>query len=72
MKLNKTDYMLERTSDGGYYAWLTVNMQCNAYGDSPEEAVKNLEQTMEDLVEEMLYRTRVYSISDAETEKKLH
>ena len=39
MKLNKTDYMLERTSDGGYYAWLTVNMQCNAYGDSPEEAV---------------------------------
>lgn len=28
-------------------------MQCNAYGDSPEEAVKNLEQTMEDLVEEM-------------------
>ena len=38
MKLNKTDYMLERTSDGGYYAWLTV---------------KNLEQTMEDLVEEM-------------------
>ena len=25
MKLNKTDYMLERTSDGGYYAWLTVN-----------------------------------------------
>ena len=45
MKLNKTDYMLERTSDGGYYAWLTVNMQCNAYGDSPEEAVKNLEQT---------------------------
>jgi len=28
-------------------------MQCNAYGDSPEEAVKKLEQTMEDLVEEM-------------------
>ncbi|WP_289847140.1 hypothetical protein [Bacteroides fragilis] len=25
--------MLERTSDGGYYAWLTVSMQCNAYGD---------------------------------------
>ena len=39
MKLNKTDYVLERASDGGYYAWLTVNMQCNAYGESPEEAV---------------------------------
>ena len=21
MKLNKTDYVLERASDGGYYAW---------------------------------------------------
>ena len=25
MKLNKTDYVLERASDGGYYAWLTVD-----------------------------------------------
>lgn len=31
MKLNKTDYVLERTSDGVVYAWLTVSMQCNAY-----------------------------------------
>ena len=43
MKLNRTDYVLERASDGGYYAWLTVNMQCNAYGESPEEAVQNLQ-----------------------------
>ena len=42
MKLNKTDYVLERASDGGYYAWLTVNMQCNAYGESPDEAIQNL------------------------------
>ena len=47
MKLKRTDYILERTSDGGYYAWLVVNIQCNAYGDSPEEAVENLQQTME-------------------------
>ena len=26
MKLNRTDYVLERASDGGYYVWLTVNM----------------------------------------------
>ena len=52
MKLNRTDYVLERASDGGYYAWLTVNMQCNAYGDSPEEAVDNLQQTMEELINE--------------------
>lgn len=53
MKIKKTDYVLERTSDGGYYAWLTVNMHCNAYGDSPEEAVENLQQTMEDLFDDM-------------------
>ena len=53
MKLNKTDYVLERTSDCGYYAWLAVNIQCNAYGDSPEEAVNNLQQSMEDLLDEM-------------------
>ena len=52
MKLDKTDYVLERTSDGGYYAWLAVNIQCNAYGDSPEEADDNLQQTMEDLIDE--------------------
>jgi predicted RNase H-like HicB family nuclease len=46
MKLNRTDYVLERASDGGYYAWLTVNMQCNAYGESPEEAVQNLQVTI--------------------------
>ena len=53
MKLTKTDYVRERTSDGGYYAWLAVNIQCNAYGDSPEEAVNNLQQSMEDLLDEM-------------------
>ena len=53
MKLKRTDYILERTSDGGYYAWLVVNIQCNAYGDSPEEAVENLQQTMEVFLDEM-------------------
>ena len=54
MKLNKTDYVLERASDGGYYAWLTVNMQCNAYGESPEEAVLNLQETMNEMIDEMM------------------
>ena len=49
MKLNRTDYVLERASDGGYYAWLTVNMQCNAYGESPEEAVQNLQNIMNEM-----------------------
>ena len=38
---------------GGYYAWLTVNMQCNAYGESPEEAVLNLQETMNEMIDEM-------------------
>ena len=53
MKLNKTDYVLERTADGGYYAWLTVNMQFNAYGESPEDAVLNLEEAMNEIIDEM-------------------
>ena len=46
MKLNRTDYVLESASDGGYYAWLTVNMHCNAYGESPEEAIQNLQLSL--------------------------
>ena len=53
MKLKKTDYVLECTFDGGYYAWLTVNMQCNAYGESPEEAVQNLQNIMNEMIDEM-------------------
>lgn len=53
MKLNATDYVLERSSDGGYYAWMTTNMQLNAYGESPEEAVINLQEMLEEMVDEM-------------------
>ena len=53
MKLNRTDYVLERASDGSYYVWLTVNMQCNAYGESPEEAVQNLQNIMNEMIDEM-------------------
>lgn len=53
MKLSKNDYVLERTMDGGYYAWLTINMQCNAYGESPEEAVENLQETIDEMLNEM-------------------
>lgn len=53
MILSKTDYVLERTTDGGYYAWLTTNMQCSAFGESPEEAVTNLEEAMNEIIDEM-------------------
>ena len=53
MKLNRPDYVLERASDGVYYVWLTVNMQCNAYGESPEEAVQNLQNIMNEMIDEM-------------------
>lgn len=53
MKLNKTDYVIERTSEGGYYAWLLINIHCNAYGESPEEAVLNLQEVMSEVIDEM-------------------
>ena len=62
MKLNRTDYVLERASDGGYYVWLTVNMQCNAYGESPEEAVQNLQNIMNEMIDEMYMRNKSYAI----------
>ena len=49
MKLNATDYELERSADGGYYDWMTTNMQLNAYGESPEEAVINLQEALEEM-----------------------
>ena len=30
-----------------------MNMQCNAYGESPEEAVLNLQETMNEMIDEM-------------------
>ena len=53
MKLNRTDYVLESASDGGYYARLTVNMHCNAYGESPYEAIQNLQNIMNEMIDEM-------------------
>ena len=55
MRLTKKDYELERTSEGGYYAWLTGNVQFNAYGDSPEEAVDNLCEIIEESVREVYW-----------------
>ena len=62
MKLNRTDYVLERASDGGYYVWLTVNMQCNAYGESPEEAVQNLQNIMNEMIDEMYRWKSLYKL----------
>ena len=53
MKLNRPDYVLERSSDCGYYVWLTVNMQCNDYGEYTEEAVQNLQNIMNEMIDEM-------------------
>ncbi|WP_321437626.1 hypothetical protein [uncultured Bacteroides sp.] len=53
MKLNKEDYVLERTADGGYCAYLSYNMQCNAYGDTPEEAIEYLQENMDEYMNDM-------------------
>ncbi len=53
MILNKTDYVLERTSDGGYFAFLKVSHFFKGYGITPEEAVRNLKRRVDELVSEM-------------------
>ena len=53
MKLTENDYVIERTPEGGYYAWMSGNVPCNAYGESPEEAVNNLQEMMNEMVYEM-------------------
>ena len=53
MKLTEKDYVIERTSDGGYYAWMMKDVPCNAYGESPEEAVHNLQEMVNEMVYEM-------------------
>lgn len=54
MKLEKKDYVLAFTvDDGRYYAWMVANMQCNASGESMEEAVRNLEDVIDELTAQM-------------------
>lgn len=53
MVLDKKDYVIESTTDGGYYAYLQSNMQCNAYGDTPDEAVENLATNYDEFIDEM-------------------
>ncbi|BEG98910.1 type II toxin-antitoxin system HicB family antitoxin [Bacteroides sedimenti] len=50
MKLNKEDYVIERTTDGGYCAYLSWNMQCMVHGDTPEEALDSLQETINDYI----------------------
>lgn len=53
MKLDRKDYHLERTADGGFYAYLSYNMQCSAYGDTVEEVLNNLQTAMEEYLDDM-------------------
>ena len=38
---------------GRQMADIMPGMQCNAYGESPEEAVLNLQETMNEMIDEM-------------------
>lgn len=53
MKLSEKDYVLERTTDGGFYAYLSRNMQCSAYGDTPEETIENLTEATEEYIDDI-------------------
>ena len=52
MKLNRNDYAIEATTDGGYYAYFS-NIMCSAYGETPDEACENLANIVDDFVTDM-------------------
>ncbi len=53
MKLNRNDYAVEATADGGFYAYLKTNILCCAYGESREDACENLANIVDDFVSDM-------------------
>lgn len=53
MTLDRNDYVIESTTDGGYYAYVLNNMQCSAYGDTPDEALENLANNYDEFINEM-------------------
>jgi len=53
MRLRKEDYVLEQTTDGGYFAYLSYNIYCNACGDTPEEALEYLQDIMNEYISDM-------------------
>lgn len=53
MKLERNDYTIETTPDGGFYAYFINNVLCSAYGDTPDEACQNLQLIFDDFVSDM-------------------
>ena len=48
MKLEQQDYRLEAAAEGGFCAYLSYNSQCCAYGETPDEAVYNLQNMIDE------------------------
>lgn len=53
MNLSRSDYAVERSADGSFYAYLKSNILCTAYGETPDEACENLNDLIEDFVSDM-------------------
>ncbi len=53
MKLSINDCIVEAAAEGGFYAYLTHNLLCSAYGETPDEAYENLELIIDDFVSDM-------------------
>ena len=62
MKLNRNDYAIEATTDGGYYAYLKSNIMCSAYGETPDEACENLANIVDDFVQICTWLKSLYNM----------
>ena len=53
MKLNNDDYTVVAAANGGFYACFMDSTLCCAFGNTPDEACANLEQTVDEYIGEM-------------------
>lgn len=54
-------YVLECTSDGGFYAYLSDYDQCCAYGETEDDALENLQEVAEEYFREIAL---MYTLED--------
>lgn len=57
----QSNYVVECTSTGEYYAYLLNYHQCCAYGETEEEAVEHLYEVADDFFNEV---SSVYSLEE--------
>lgn len=51
--IEQSDYTVEAVGRFGFMAYYMDNLLCSAYGETPDEACKNLEQVIDEFIGDM-------------------